>query len=409
MDPLVPVAIFKALFCIVIFVFNRKRNPNTRFLILFLLLLILLDVNAILQTSGTYSRLFLILFVHSAPLSFLQGPLLFFYVRSTLTDKNHLKKSDWMHAIPALFVSLDLSGYFLRSWEEKRIIVQAVVNDLGALRTYARGHFFSHYHLSLLRWYLWVFYLLYTSYVLYLKRPGFRRNRSIPFPQYRITYTWLLTLTISLLCILPAYLKVILDFHSGRINLSGPQYLMTPAFLLSMVFYSIAILSVLLYPHILYGMPKAAAHATLSVQQVAPSTEPEQKSEDANEEEKPNPFLPLANAIHEYLVNEKPFLQPDFNIATICQHFDAPQHHIYYCFSKILNESFPAYRNRLRVEYAKSLLAKGLTENLTIDAIGRQSGFNSRAVYFAAFRKETGMTPGEYLASLGTDANEATS
>lgn len=409
MSTLVPVAILKALFSIVIFVFNRKRNPNTRFLILFLLLLILLDVNAMLQTSGTYSRLFLILFIHSVPLSFLQGPLLFFYVRSTLTDKNRLQKTDWLHALPALLVALDLSGYFPRSWEEKKMIVQAVVNDLGALRTYARGYLFSHYQLSLLRWFLWAFYLLYTSYLLYLKRPGFRRSRSIPFPQYRITYTWLLTLTISLLCILPAYLKVILDFHSGRINLSGSQYLMAPAFLLSMVFYSIAILSVLLYPHILYGMPKAPAAATQPVQDMVPSGEPEQKVEDVPEEEKPNPFLPLTNAIQQYMVDEKPFLQPDFNIATICQHFDAPQHHIYYCFSKILNESFPAYRNRLRVEHAKSLLAKGLTEKLTIDAIGRQSGFNSRAVYYAAFRKETGMSPGEYLSSLGTDAHEATS
>lgn len=43
-------------------------------------------------------------FVHWLPLSYLLGPLLFFYVKTTIADNKKLKKWDWLHLIPAFLI-----------------------------------------------------------------------------------------------------------------------------------------------------------------------------------------------------------------------------------------------------------------------------------------------------------------
>jgi len=42
-------------------------------------------------------------------------------------------------------------------------------------------------------------------------------------------------------------------------------------------------------------------------------------------------------------------------------------------------------------------LQKGLASELSIDGIGRESGFASRSNFYSAFKAETGFTPNEFL------------
>jgi transcriptional regulator GlxA family with amidase domain len=67
-----------------------------------------------------------------------------------------------------------------------------------------------------------------------------------------------------------------------------------------------------------------------------------------------------------------------------------------------LDIKFTDLRAQLRVEHAKELLKKGLSESITIDAIGVDSGFKSRSTYYDAFKAETGMTPSQYLENFQT-------
>lgn len=56
------------------------------------------------------------------------------------------------------------------------------------------------------------------------------------------------------------------------------------------------------------------------------------------------------------------------------------------------------YLNRLRVEYSVRLIKEN--KNYSIEAIARESGFNSRATFYRAFYKQFGMTPTEYISTL---------
>lgn len=71
-----------------------------------------------------------------------------------------------------------------------------------------------------------------------------------------------------------------------------------------------------------------------------------------------------------------------------------------YLLSQIINEetgkTFTEFVNQLRVEDAKIQLTSLTSSHLTIEAIGSEAGFNSKASFYAAFRKITGLTPREF-------------
>ena len=108
----------------------------------------------------------------------------------------------------------------------------------------------------------------------------------------------------------------------------------------------------------------------------------------------------LAKKIKEYLRREKPFLNPDFELADLATALEVNPKQVSFACKNVLNIKFTDLRAQLRVEHAKELLKKGLTGTITIDAIGVASGFKSRSTYYDAFKAETGMTPSQYLEKI---------
>jgi AraC-like DNA-binding protein len=78
-----------------------------------------------------------------------------------------------------------------------------------------------------------------------------------------------------------------------------------------------------------------------------------------------------------------------------------PKHHLLFIFSQVLHYSFVDYRNELRVKHARQALQKGINEYKTIESIGMDSGFPSRATFFSVFKKQTGISPGQYAENNG--------
>lgn len=349
----------------------------------------------------------LVFFMHTSPFSLLPGPLLFFYVRNTLNDSNRMKWTDLLHFIPFILVSIDFMPYFLLPLDEKRKIIELVSQDLGQTRNYLRGNILQHFHYIVIRWLLWIGYLTGIIIMLYRRRPEKIHNPVIPMPQYRITYNWFLTLSLLLTATLIPNFLMIVTFHSGRVDLNGPGYASMPPYIITLSIYFLAFLSIMIYPQILYGMPQYKGSLQTNIRPSdgsfisgRPAAEPEKVSETSISRQSGDPFIELSNAIESYIVEEKPYLDPEFSISTISHRFKVPQHHVHYCFSRIIQCGFPAYRNRLRVEFAKGLLAGEHGRTLTIDAIGKESGFSGKMNFYNAFKKETGLTPKQYADKL---------
>jgi AraC-like DNA-binding protein len=74
----------------------------------------------------------------------------------------------------------------------------------------------------------------------------------------------------------------------------------------------------------------------------------------------------------------------------------------YQKFAALLNanmkSNFNDFINGYRIRYACSLMEKGKHhKSITLADIAVESGFISRSVFYEAFRKVMGITPGEYL------------
>lgn len=67
-------------------------------------------------------------FVNWLPLSYLLGPLLFYYVKTTLADNNKLKKWDWLHLLPAVFIIINCLPFTTLPFDQKAKIAHEIVN-----------------------------------------------------------------------------------------------------------------------------------------------------------------------------------------------------------------------------------------------------------------------------------------
>lgn len=79
----------------------------------------------------------------------------------------------------------------------------------------------------------------------------------------------------------------------------------------------------------------------------------------------------------------------------------------YQKFAALLNtqlkNNFNDFINGYRIRYACSLMKEGKDNKRTrLAEIAKESGFTSRSVFYEAFRKEMGVTPGDYISKMPT-------
>ena len=159
------------------------------------------------------------------------------------------------------------------------------------------------------------------------------------------------------------------------------------------------LISPFFFPGILYEMPRL----------------PEQYLEKKNSAHSPVPgnhknhIAPLeaeylqsiGEKADQFMRNQRPFLQQDFNLVELAVEIDIPVHHLAYFFREEKMQSFTNYRNHWRIEYAKDLIKNGKAKDLTLEAIGILSGFTNRNSFIIAFKRFEGVPPHEYSTQSG--------
>jgi AraC-like DNA-binding protein len=199
------------------------------------------------------------------------------------------------------------------------------------------------------------------------------------------TRIWLIFFIFSLLITTAAYLSVAINLFS--VSFDPESFDSNPIYLASGVAYILLpIALILFFPEVLYGINKQ----DVDISEEKSDVNPDELAAHAD----------LAKKIEQYLRREKPFLNPDFELADLATALEVNPKQVSFACKHVLNLKFTDLRAQLRVEHAKKLLKKGLTGTITIDAIGVDSGFKSRSTYYDAFKAETGMTPSQYLEKI---------
>jgi AraC-like DNA-binding protein len=101
--------------------------------------------------------------------------------------------------------------------------------------------------------------------------------------------------------------------------------------------------------------------------------------------------------ILKYVEEEKPYLDPNLNLTKFSSALNACSHNISLTLNIKFKQNFFDFINSYRVEEAKRLLNDLKKNQYTIEAVGFDSGFNSKASFYRAFKKYTQLTPSEYV------------
>nr|MBX2876608.1 helix-turn-helix domain-containing protein [Saprospiraceae bacterium] len=105
----------------------------------------------------------------------------------------------------------------------------------------------------------------------------------------------------------------------------------------------------------------------------------------------------IITELRRQMKEEKLYLNPNLKLLDISNQINYPMNEISQVLNQHLNQNFPDFINKYRVEEVKNLMSQEEFQRFTLVAIAQQCGFNSKTSFYRIFKKETGQTPADYL------------
>ncbi|MGC3944390.1 MAG: helix-turn-helix domain-containing protein [Chryseolinea sp.] len=106
----------------------------------------------------------------------------------------------------------------------------------------------------------------------------------------------------------------------------------------------------------------------------------------------------MLRRLDKVMTEKSTFRNPNLKLNDLAGEINVSAHQLSQLLNDSLGKSFTVFVNEYRIGEACKMLST--TDNLTIEAIGEEVGFNSKSTFFAAFKKMKGMTPSMYQQSL---------
>jgi AraC-like DNA-binding protein len=365
----------------ILFYYRKDFNRSNLYLALFFLcsnLIVLVYFGLHFSKIPFWEGVF---FINFMPLSFVIGPLLFFYVKYAVAENKNITPKDYLHLIPAFLVVLYSLPYTTLPFSEKVKIahhIQAVTQDYD----YSIS-FFSLTNMLFIRPFHLLLYCIIS--LIYFKMDTKKRKAiygQLPV-NYAIIKKWIyvlvgLQLFISLYCLLDSYADFILNDYSGIINQENYFRFLGIAFFLQNIL--LFLFPKILFDTISYPDPTFA------------KTRPSQIKKGNSSETNQNITIQLSH----YLI-ENPFLQSGFNLSKMALDLQLSERVLSNYFNTELALSFSEWKNSQRIDYACKMIAEGKADKLTVEGISQNVGFSSRSKFIDAFKERKGVVPSTYI------------
>ena len=384
--------------CILLY-FNARKFPSIIHLSLFVFSI---SLYGIMQYVMLYSKSVVLVAIFNGHFTFilyLTGPALYWYIRSVLSDNSRFFRKDLWHLFPMVAYIISVIPYLVRPLSEKMLLSEQIVKDPGFLSIYnfsLFGKLFTNEFLYVGRPLLVLSYTLWAIWMLirFLKR----KEELRVFSHQKFMIKWLSVLLSSTLVLIFSHLFMMI--FSWRTNSNDLFFTINSLQVLSAIGLTILMVSPFFFPDILYGLPRfrGPISRALLVEATEMSPEEEIKPRDHNFES--NYLVLIDEKMHGFMLEFKPYLQPELNLIRFADILHFPIHHLAYFFREVKRQSFNDYCNECRVEYAKTLMREGKSSDVTLEAVGILSGFTSRSTFFRAFKKFEGISPSSFLSSM---------
>jgi adenylate cyclase len=98
-----------------------------------------------------------------------------------------------------------------------------------------------------------------------------------------------------------------------------------------------------------------------------------------------------------YLSEKESFLNPDLSLRELASQIEIHPNHLSWLLNNSFGKNYNEFINKYRIEAFKLNAKAPKNAHLTIEGLAYQSGFNSKTVFNTYFKKETGLTPKQFL------------
>jgi AraC-like DNA-binding protein len=356
--------------------FRSKINqPADRILSL---LIFILSFHLVLV--GFDEREFFITFPHLSKISWIlgtiYGPLIFLFIQSiTRTLPTKWWMNSWLF-IPFLIVFISLLPYYALSAEEKRVYLdnfqRASEDDFGWINQFGSINQICFQFLCL---------------VYYFK---VEKKASEEFSSVEsVRIQWLRQFLIFL-CVIVTFGVLAFFGRIGNWPLLSDFYhfhFIGVVFLFYWLSYNA------LSQPVLFGIVPTLPEEVPVVLEVKAEEEKYKKS--SLEQEDLNLIF---QRVKNLLEADKIYLKKDLTLTDLSDHSKISKHQISQAINSSYQGNFFDLINDYRVEEFKRLARNPDTRHLSLLGISQESGFNSKATFYAVFKKKTGLTPSEFLA-----------
>ena len=395
--------------------YNRGFKSINRFLagFLFFSSLYLLESFTFFYAE---SKNWVAIFTNTHVFFYLIGPFSFFYVRGMLRDNAHLDKKDWLHFLPFFAFFIGFLPYLFSSWEYKLLVADNIQSESWDMAKFHLNVIIPHKADQALN-VLQIYFYSASLWYLIWKYKRSSSSRIYQVLQFKLIRNWLFIFTLIITIITINFTVAMANmwmYDDKSVFLQKAS----GALLFASIVYVGMNMIVMIFPHIMYGLPIEVKESMFANDFQEIDNENKTTSTESIEDvlvetvlaepiaKKELPLLfssdyieKIESAINEIIKNEN-YLESDFKLSNIASKSDLPPHHLTYYFNTILELSFSDWRNKLRIEYAIQLLKDGQSNHLTLEAISTKIGFSSQSTFIRAFKLHTGKTPSEYIKGL---------
>ncbi len=338
-----------------------------------------------------------VFFVHWLPLSYLLGPFLFYYVKTTLSDSNKLAKWDWLHLLPAVFIIFNCLPFTTLPFDQKKAIAHEIVN---ITEDYTLDFNFVSFEFILLSRsvHLLIYAIISIVYFINHTRSVYKKFGGLS-SNHAILQRWIFLLTSMQIVIAINSIGHMSTLYDIKFSILGvPSYeiftekyffgICGAGFFLQNIF-------LFLFPKILYG------NVSYTIEQGKDSIIEEIKSNLPKKIKDTAIVEDIEATLKEYLVNT-PYIKREFSLSQMSFDLKIPERFLSNYFNKELEITFSEWRRNLRIDHVCRLIEAGESRNLTIEAIATNAGFASRSKFIDAFKERKGVTPSAFIKSVGS-------
>lgn len=332
--------------------------------------------------------------------SLLYMPFSYMYVRAAVSKKRP-GKFFFLHFVPVCIYIMDYMPFFLSSGTYKLACLQEDMQHSSSFFEFSRGVFLTStfyrvlFAMIPLYWFVQLYMLIKLS---YKTHPFFRQEN-----EYWVKWI-LFYLIFQVTVLLPVFL----------IYLSGDTvYLFKVSYIFAINSCMFIILALFVHPGIA-NVKDRSSHFT-ETGTPGKQTTADELPDEIQKLKAPNddkggiyPLKPLQKLsrkqiaqmkyeIESLLQRHQPFLKHGYTLQEMATSLSYPLYQLSALINQEYGSNFNELINKYRIEYAVDIIKQGKFQNLNINGLANQCGFNNRNSFTTAFKKFTGVTPSEYF------------